>query len=108
MIQGDSDALMLAWTTCETESDASRLAQGAVEAKLAACVQVSGPVRSVYRWKGELENSPEYRLLFKTAESRLESLHAWIKDNHPYETPQFYALVADHVDEQYLRWVTDS
>ncbi len=101
----NKDTLMLAWTTCEMGEDATRLAEHAVEHNLAACVQVSGPIMSFYRWKGKLESGTEYRLLFKFPESLREALHAWLKKNHPYETPQFYALKADHVDEAYMDWV---
>lgn len=104
-IMDGSNELMIAWSTCETEADATRLANGAVEQGLAACTQISGPVNSIYRWKGELESCKEYRLMFKLPGDRLDALHQWLMQNHPYETPQFYAVKADFVDPAYLDWV---
>jgi periplasmic divalent cation tolerance protein len=106
-MKDNMDALMLAWTTCDAGEDAKRLAEKAVEQGMAACVQVSGPIMSFYRWKGELESGTEFRVLFKFPESALEPLHAWLKENHSYETPQFYAVKMDHVDEAYMNWVTE-
>ncbi|MEX0321498.1 MAG: divalent-cation tolerance protein CutA [Puniceicoccaceae bacterium] len=106
-MKDEKDALMLAWTTCESGEDAKRLADSAVDQNLAACVQISGPITSVYRWKGKVQRDQEYRLLFKCPESRLEALHSWLTANHPYETPQFYAVKAGFVDTAYLDWATD-
>ena len=63
--------LMIAWTTVATRSDAERLASGAVTAGLAACVQIDGPMRSIYRWEGKIENSDEFRLTFKCLPGQL-------------------------------------
>jgi periplasmic divalent cation tolerance protein len=96
--------MYLAWTTVATPEDASRLARGAVEANLAACVQVDGPVASHYRWQGRLESAQEYRLMFKFLPEKATSLEAWIGAQHPYETPEWIVVRADHVSEKYLSW----
>src|SRR5690606_16043695 len=61
-------------TTTATDSDARALAQGLVEARLAACVQVVGPITSVYRWEGEVQVDDEWLCLAKTTRARLSEL----------------------------------
>ena len=66
--------MFVAWTTVADRADADRLAAGAVERGLAACVQIDGPVTSHYRWEGKLERSEEFRLTFKCLPERLMAL----------------------------------
>ncbi len=96
--------MLLAWTTVATPEDATRLAGGAVESGLAACVQVDGPVTSHYRWQGKLESAPEYRLLFKLLPERAAALEEWVRTRHPYETPEWVVVRAEQVSEKYLSW----
>ena len=96
--------MLLAWTTVATSEDASRLARGAVEARLAACVQVEGPVTSHYRWQERLESTQEYRLMFKILPEHAAALEAWVRAQHPYDTPEWVVVRADHVSEKYLSW----
>jgi periplasmic divalent cation tolerance protein len=94
----------LAWTTVANAADADRLAQGAVAARLAACVQVDGPVVSHYTWQGRLETAREYRLLFKLLPEQAAALEAWVLAHHPYETPEWVVVPAERVSEKYLSW----
>jgi periplasmic divalent cation tolerance protein len=96
--------MLLAWTTVTTAEDASRLARGAVEAGLAACVQVDGPVVSHYRWDGRLETAREFRLLFKFLPEQASGLETWILAQHPYDTPEWIVIRAERVSEKYLSW----
>jgi periplasmic divalent cation tolerance protein len=57
--------MFVAWTTTAKRAVADRLARGAVEARLAACAQVDGPVTSYYHWEGKLESAEEFRVWFK-------------------------------------------
>ena len=95
---------MIAWTTVAKREDADRIAAEAVGAGLAACVQVEGPVRSVYRWEGRLENAEEFRLMFKCLPGQLASLERHVLERHPYDTPEWIAIEADAVGEKYLSW----
>ena len=95
---------MIAWTTVAKREDADRIATEAVGAGLAACVQVEGPVRSVYRWEGRLENAEEFRLMFKCLPGQLASLERHVLERHPYDTPEWIAIEADAVGEKYLSW----
>ena len=81
------------------------LARALVEARLAACVQISSPMRSHYRWKGALESAEEVRLDVKTAAHRLDALVAAIRERHPYEVPEIVATPLARVDAPYAAWV---
>jgi periplasmic divalent cation tolerance protein len=96
--------LMIAWTTVAKREDADRIAAEAVGAGLAACVQVEGPVRSVYRWEGRLENAEEFRLMFKCLPGQLASLEQHVLARHPYDTPEWIAVEAYSAGEKYLSW----
>lgn len=81
--------LWIGWTTVEASSDAERLARELLEAGLAACVQLDGPIRSYYVWHEQQECAQEYRLVIKFPQHLLDTLTAWMLENHPYETPQW-------------------
>lgn len=92
-------------STTDSDDEAHRLARGLVEARLAACVQIVGPVRSVFRWEGEVQVEPEYQLVVKT--TRVEEVTAWIVANHSYDVPEVVALPVVGGHETYLTWVGD-
>lgn len=96
--------LRVALTTLPRRDDAESLAAGAVEAGLAACAQVEGPVTSHYRWEGKACREEEWRLVLKTDPRRLQDLAAWIAARHPYRTPQWVVLAADG-SAGYVDWV---
>ena len=96
--------MLIAWTTVATPEDATRLARGAVEAGLAVCVQVEGPVTSHYRWEGRIEAVAEHRLMFKFLAEHAAVLEAWVRTRHPYEAPEWIVVRAEHVSEKYLSW----
>ncbi|MET9883527.1 divalent-cation tolerance protein CutA [Streptomyces sp. NPDC006430] len=92
-------------TTVDSAEAAAALARGAVEARLAACAQISGPVTSVYRWKGALETSQEWQVLFKTTSGAYPALEARLIADHPYDTPEIIATQVVHGSGDYLAWV---
>ncbi len=91
-------------TTLESREQALSLARDAVEARTAACVQVIGPITSVYRWHGEMEETEEFLCLMKAPSEGLERLVQFVRERHPYDTPELTALGATFVDERYLAW----
>lgn len=92
-------------STTDSAEEAERLARGLVEARLAACVQIVGPVRSVFRWEGEVAVEAEYQLVVKTA--RVPEVTDWIVGNHSYDVPEVVALPVTGGHETYLTWVVD-
>lgn len=95
----------IGWTTVANESDAEVLARGLVESGLAACVQIQGPVTSVYMWEDTLENSTEYRIAVKFPEGRAEAIEHYLHEHHPYDIPQWLAVAANHASPAYAQWV---
>ncbi|MCX4433686.1 divalent-cation tolerance protein CutA [Streptomyces mirabilis] len=100
-----------AWLTVLTTTDAPEkaeaLARGAVEARAAACAQISGPVTSVYRWKEVVETASEWQVLFKTTGARYDALEAYLLAAHDYDTPEIIATPVVRGSADYLRWVEE-
>ncbi|MGB5219300.1 MAG: divalent-cation tolerance protein CutA [Smithella sp.] len=94
-------------TTTETKEEAQKIAKYLVEQKLAACVQITGPIESTYRWKGKVETSAEWLCLIKTRESLFGRVEAAIKKLHPYETPEIIAMPLINGSVEYLKWLDD-
>jgi periplasmic divalent cation tolerance protein len=94
-------------TTTDSVEAAEELGRGIVEARLGACVQIVGPIRSVYRWEGDVQNDQEWQCWIKTSTDRLDALTEHIKKNHSYDVPEVVALPIVGGSEDYLTWVTD-
>jgi periplasmic divalent cation tolerance protein len=91
--------------TFRNEQDAMRVGSALVEARLAACVNVLPGVRSMYRWKSEVQNTDEVLTLIKTTQQGFPALRDRLKELHSYETPEIIAVpVVDGLAE-YLGWV---
>ena len=96
---------VLVLTTVGSADVAEQLAAGIVAARLAACVQVVGPVRSVYRWQGAIQAEQEWQCLAKTTAQRLDALVEYLRENHPYELPEVIATPIVGGSAGYLEWV---
>jgi periplasmic divalent cation tolerance protein len=93
-------------TAIDGEDLAQRLARGITESRLAASVQIVGPIKSFYWWKGDLVEAYEWQLTMKTTSERLSELEAHIKENHSYETPGIIATEIPWGSREYLDWIT--
>jgi periplasmic divalent cation tolerance protein len=93
-------------TTTDAADKAQALAGSAVEARVAACAQVDGPITSVYRWDGAVRTDQEWRVLFKTTAERYPELEAHIKSIHDYDTPEIIATPVTRGSDAYLSWVS--
>ena len=94
-------------TTTESEEQAKKIADFLVETKLAACVQIVGPITSIYRWKGKVENAQEWLCLIKIREDYFGKVEATIKKMHSYETPEIIAVPILKGSKEYLNWLDD-
>jgi periplasmic divalent cation tolerance protein len=95
--------------TCGTLPEARRIAGAAVEARLAACVNVVlNPVESVYRWKGKVESSREYLLVMKSTAKRLPELERLVRSMHSYDVPEFLVMPVVSGSHEYLEWLVES
>ncbi len=90
-----------------TDGTAGRLARGLVEKRLAACVNIVPGLRSLYRWKGEVQDDAEVQLIIKTTAARYEQLESWLSDNHPYDVPEIIALPIAGGAKPYLDWLEE-
>lgn len=86
---------------------AESLAEGVVEARLAACVNILPGAVSFYRWKGRVHRDEESLLVIKTTPGRLKALESWIKERHPYELPEFLVLPVAAGSKEYLAWLAE-
>jgi periplasmic divalent cation tolerance protein len=94
-------------TTVASREEAHRLARTLVERKLAACAQISA-IESVYAWKGEIQQEPEFRILFKTTDERYALVESTIRDLHSYELPAIHAFAFEHVFPAYAAWIVEN
>ncbi len=92
-------------TTTETKADAERIALALVEARLAACVQIVGPIESIYRWKGKIETAGEWLCLIKSREENYGAIEQTILSLHPYETPEIVVAAIIGGSRAYLDWL---
>jgi len=93
-------------TTVGSEDSAELLARGIVGARLAACVQIVGDIRSLYWWQGGIDDTREWQLVIKTTSERLPALETYIKANHSYETPEITATEITWGSREYLDWIS--
>lgn len=96
---------LLVITNLPDARSANALADALVEARLAACVNILAPCRSVYRWQGKTENAEELPVLIKTTAARYAALEAAIRARHPYELPEIIAVPLERGLPEYLAWV---
>jgi periplasmic divalent cation tolerance protein len=96
---------LLVFTNLPDLPAAQKLADALIEQRVAACVNILAPCRSVYRWQGKVQHDEEHPMLIKTTEERYAALEAAIRAGHPYELPEIVALPIERGLPAYLDWV---
>ena len=94
-------------TTTDSRAEAIELGRDAVQARLAACAQVAGPVASMYWWDGSLERAEEWLVLFKLPADRYDELAAFLTERHSYDEPEIIALPIVAGSAAYLSWMRE-
>jgi periplasmic divalent cation tolerance protein len=94
-------------TTTDSRAEAVELGRAAVEARLAACAQVAGPVASTYWWEGGIERAEEWLVLLKTPADRFAELSAFLTERHSYDEPEIVALPIVAGSPSYLSWIRE-
>ena len=92
-------------TTTDTKAGAQAIASALVEKRLAACVQIIGPITSTYRWQGEIETTEEWLCLIKSRRDLYEALEEAIREVHPYDVPEILAVPVVAGSRDYLDWM---
>ena len=99
---------VLVLTTFTVDADTSDLARTLISERLAACVSVTTPLKSTYRWKQAVEEADERQVVIKTTNARVGELEARLRELHPYEVPEFVVLEISGGSEAYLKWLQES
>jgi periplasmic divalent cation tolerance protein len=99
------DTPLIVYCTCPEENSANVIAESLVSQQLAACVSLLGPITSVYRWQGQVEQSEEVLLMIKTTSNNFNALQQAIAAQHPYEVPEIIATPITQGLPEYLTWI---
>ena len=94
--------------TAGAADEAERIAGHLVEEQLAACVNIVGPIRSIYRWQGAVQRDEEHLLIIKARAASFPMLEARVRELHSYETPEVIALPVSAGSQKYLAWLGSS
>jgi periplasmic divalent cation tolerance protein len=94
-------------TTTDSRAEAMELARAAVEARLAACGQVAGPVTSTYWWNDEIERAEEWFVFFKLPADHYPALAAFLTEQHSYDEPEILATPIVVGSPSFLRWIAE-
>ncbi len=96
------------YATFADAAEAERIGRHVVEEQLAACVNILGPCRSIYRWQGKVETAGEVAAIFKTTEAGADALTDRIAALHSYDVPGIAVWPIDKLPSAYAEWVGDS
>ena len=99
---------IVVFVTCGSEEEALKIANSLVEERLAACVNLVSPVRSIYRWKGKIWDEKEWILIVKTRKERFEELERKVKSLHSYSVPEIISLPILEGSSSYLNWLEEN
>jgi periplasmic divalent cation tolerance protein len=94
-------------TTLPDQLSAMQIAEKLVEQRLAGCVQVTGPITSIYRWQGTLRRDVEYRLTIKSLRQMIPSLIEVVSQSHPYQVPEILVVNVARTTDAYALWLMD-
>ena len=94
--------------TAASKRECRKIARHLVETKLAACVNITQPIESIYRWEGKIADDHEYQLLIKSTRELFPEIKAAISKLHSYHTPEIICLSIIDGSRNYLQWVSDS
>jgi len=103
-MKSETIAIMI---TAPSMEIAEKIAEILVESKLAACVNISSPILSIYFWEGRVQRDSEYMLVIKTTRERSGELKAEIKRIHPYDLPEIVAFKPEDIDDAFAHWIVE-
>jgi periplasmic divalent cation tolerance protein len=98
---------IVALITASKEDEAARIAQDIVASRLAACVNIVKGIRSIYRWRGKIEDEGEVLMIVKTRRDLFGNLKKRVKELHSYSVPEIIAVPVIEGSEEYLNWLKE-
>lgn len=98
----------VAFVTTPDDKLAKKLAQGLVEKKLAACVNIIPHIQSIYMWEGKVNEDNEYLMMIKTRTSRMDEVIKFVRENHSYSVAEVIALPIEKGNAPYLSWIAQT
>lgn len=104
----NAEDFVVVLVTAESAEDAAAIGRTVVEERLAACANVVGPIRSIYRWQGAVEEAGEHLLLLKARAADVAALEARVRALHRYDVPEVLALRVHAGSAAYLAWLADA
>lgn len=97
----------LVFTTYPNEREAEKIVRDSIQAKAAACANMIR-IRSIYTWKGNVEDTEEVLVMFKTSEKAVNALRTLLLENHPYEVPEILEINPNYINLKYIEWLAKS
>jgi periplasmic divalent cation tolerance protein len=94
-------------TTTNTEEEARKIQRVLVEERTAACVQIIGPISSLYWWEGKIEEAEEWICLAKAKSEDYQRIESLIRENHSYSLPEILAMPVSAGNKDYLAWISE-
>ncbi|MBI3784945.1 MAG: divalent-cation tolerance protein CutA [Deltaproteobacteria bacterium] len=101
----NADEFIAVLVTAGSGDEAERIAATVVDEQLAACVNIVGPIRSIYTWAGKLQHDNEMLLIIKTRAALFSALEQRVRQLHSYQTPEIIALALNAASQPYLDWL---
>lgn len=98
------NSALIVLSTCPNSTEAKQLANGLIENKLAACVQLKA-ISSIYHWQGKLQQDEEIQLMIKTTQQRYAAVEHYIKQHHSYTLPEIVAIPVQMGSGEYISWL---
>jgi len=99
---------IVVFVTCGSEEEAVKISNALVEEKLAACVNLIPPIRSIYRWEGKIWDEKEWLLFIKTQRKKFDELEKRVKSLHSYTVPEIIALPIIEGSSSYFNWINEN
>lgn len=98
---------IIVFITASSEEEAAKIARALVEARLAGCVNIIKNIRSIYSWRGKIEDEPEVLMIVKTQKSLFDSLTKKVEELHSYTVPEIIVLPIVEGSKDYLKWLRE-
>ncbi len=102
------DRNYVVFVTVPSEAEAARIGRTLVEERLAACANVTGQIRSIYRWQDAIEDDAEFLMILKTSQASLDALIARASELHSYDVPEVIALPIQQGYTPYMNWIAEN